>query len=86
MLARNTKVVFGLADAALGFRAVANVYGLDFVPIQTARCDLVLPEDMADKPAIRILLDTLQNLQLRNELRALPGYESSSTGSVIAEV
>ncbi len=80
------KVAFGFADAALGFRAVANAYGLDFVPIQVARCDLVLPDDMADHPSMRVLLDTLQSIELRKELRALPGYESSSTGSVIAEL
>jgi molybdate-binding protein/DNA-binding XRE family transcriptional regulator len=80
------KVAFGFADAALGFRAVASAYGLDFVPIQVARCDLVVPEDMAGQPAMRILLDTLQSGELRKELRALPGYESSSTGSVIAEL
>jgi len=80
------KVAFGDADAALGFRAVANAYGLDFVPIQVARCDLVVPDDITDLPAMHILLDTLQSGEFRKELRALPGYESSSTGSVIAEL
>jgi molybdate-binding protein len=80
------KVAFGFADAALGFRAVANAYGLDFVPIQVARCDLVVPRDLADAPPMRILLDTLQSGELRKELRALPGYESSRTGDVIAEL
>lgn len=80
------KVAFGDADAALGFRAIANAYGLDFVPIQVARCDLVVPDDFAGLPAMRILLDALQSGELRKELRALPGYESSKTGSVIAEL
>jgi len=80
------KIAFGLADAALGFRAVANAYGLDFVPIQVARCDLVVPDDMAGGPVMRIVLDALQSGELRKELRALPGYESSSTGTVIAEL
>jgi molybdate-binding protein len=79
------KVVFGFADAALGFRAVANAYNLDFVPIQVARCDLVIPMDLVDSPSMRILLDTLQSKELRKELRALAGYESSRTGDVIAE-
>ena len=79
------KVAFGFADAALGFRAVANAFELDFVPIQVARCDLVVPCDQVDSPSMRILLDTLQSGSLRKELRALPGYESSRTGDVIAE-
>jgi molybdate-binding protein/DNA-binding XRE family transcriptional regulator len=80
------KILFGFADVALGFRAVANAYGLDFVPLQAARCDLVLPDDMVDTPSMRILLNTLQSSELRKELRALPGYEASSTGSIIAEL
>lgn len=79
------KVAYGDADAALGFRAVANAYGLDFVPIQVARCDVVVPCDLADLSTMRILLDTLQSGEFRKELRALPGYESSLTGDIIAE-
>ncbi len=79
-------VAFGSADAALGFRAVASACKLDFIPIQTVRCDLVLPEDISDHPSMQILLDTLQSGKFRRELAALPGYESSHTGSVIAEL
>ena len=79
-------VAFGQADAALGFRAVADACKLDFVPIQVVRCDLVVPEDMNEHPSMQILLDTLQSGQFRQELGALPGYESSHTGAVIAEL
>jgi len=79
-------VAFGSADAALGFRAVARACGLDFVPIQVVRCDLVVPEDMVDHPPMQILLDTLQSGKFRQELGALPGYDASRTGSVIAEL
>jgi len=79
-------VAFNVADAALGFRAVAGAFGLDFVPIEFVRCDLVIPEDLLDHQVIQILLDTLQSGKLRQELMALPGYESSNTGSIIAEL
>ncbi len=74
------------ADAALGLRAVAAPFGLGFVPLEAARCDLVIPCDLMDHPAIRIILDTLQTNRLREELASLPGYDSSQTGDVIAEV
>jgi molybdate-binding protein len=74
------------ADAALGLRAVASAFGLGFVPIETARCDLVVPSDLVDHPTIRIILDTLHTRRLREELASLPGYDSSHTGEVIAEV
>lgn len=80
------KVLHGLADAALGFRAMAEACGLDFVPIEFVRCDLVAPKDLLDHPAMTVLLDALQTRRLREELRSLPGYEASGTGSVIAEI
>ena len=79
-------VAFNCADVALGLRAVAGACGLDFVPLKVVRCDLVVPGDMMELPSMRILLDTLQSGKLRQELKAVPGYESSQTGSVIAEL
>jgi putative molybdopterin biosynthesis protein len=79
-------IAFDMADAALGLRAVAAVYGLDFVPMEAVRCDLVIPCDFLDLPAIKILLDVLQTRSLRDELSSLPGYESACTGKVIGHV
>ncbi|MFZ7125654.1 MAG: substrate-binding domain-containing protein [Desulfobacterales bacterium] len=77
-------VVHGLADAALGLRAVADACGLDFVPIETVRCDLVVPCDLIDHPSIKVLLDTLQTRLFHEELASIPGYGASRTGDVIA--
>lgn len=79
-------VAFNMADAALGLRAVAAAHGLDFAPMEAVRCDLVIPCDFLDLPAIKILLDVLQTRSLREELASLPGYESACTGKVIAHV
>ena len=74
------------ADVALGLRAVADAFGLDFVGIIAVRCDLVVPVDLLDHPSIKIILDTLQSRKLREELSMLPGYDTSKTGEVITEV
>jgi putative molybdopterin biosynthesis protein len=79
-------VAYRLADAALGLRAVAVTHGLDFVPIQAVRCDLVIPYDLLDLAAVKILLDVLQTHAMRKELSSLPGYDASSTGKLIGEV
>ena len=76
-------VAFGLADAALGLRAVAATYSLDFVPIQFVRCDLIIQQDFLELSAVKILLDVLQTKALRTDLSSLPGYEASMLGSVI---
>ena len=74
------------ADAALGLRAVANAFGLDFVPFETVRCDLVVPRDLLENPSVKIILNTLQTRRLREELAAIPGYDASITGKIIADV
>jgi molybdate-binding protein/DNA-binding XRE family transcriptional regulator len=79
-------VALNLADAALGLRAVATAYALDFVPVEVVRCDLVIPSDLLEIKAIKILLDVLQAGALRKELAVLPGYDPSNTGKVIGEI
>ncbi len=80
------RIACNVADAALGMKAVAEVFGLGFVPIAVVRCDLVIPNDMAGHPTVKVLLDVLQSSTLRREIDSLPGYESSVTGNSVAEV
>ena len=77
------RVLYGTADAAMGLRVVASVYGLDFIDISTVRCDLVIPADLMEHPAVLVLLDILQSRTFREELDHLPGYDTSETGKVI---
>jgi molybdate-binding protein/DNA-binding XRE family transcriptional regulator len=79
-------VAFRMVDAALGLRAVAAAYGLDFVPLEMVRCDLVIPYEFQEHPAVSILLDVLQTRAFRTELSALPGYDPASTGKVVADI
>lgn len=76
-------VASGLADAALGLHVVADLFNLDFIPIETVRCDLVIPDDLLSHQTIRIMLDVLQTRALRQEIATIPGYESSPIGSLI---
>jgi molybdate-binding protein/DNA-binding XRE family transcriptional regulator len=76
-------VASGMADAALGLHVVADMFNLDFVPIETVRCDLVIPDDLLEHPTIRIMLDVLQSRALREEIASIPGYETSPIGNII---
>jgi putative molybdopterin biosynthesis protein len=80
------RIACNVADAALGLRAIAEAYGLGFVPIAAARCDLVIPGDLDAHPTIKILMDVLQSGTLRKEIDSLPGYDGSVTGKTIAEL
>jgi putative molybdopterin biosynthesis protein len=78
------RIACNVADAALGLRAIAEVFGLGFVPITAARCDLVIPGDMESHPTVKILMDVLQSSALHREIDVLPGYDGSVTGKMIA--
>jgi molybdate-binding protein/DNA-binding XRE family transcriptional regulator len=79
-------VAGGGADAGVTLRAAARALGLEFVPLAAARFDLLVPADLIDHPAVRVLLDVLQTRAFRAELGALPGYDVSRTGAVLARV
>lgn len=79
-------VAMGLADAGLGFRVIAKAFDLDFVPMAVVRSDLVIPRDLLDHPTVRQVLEALQTSALKRELSALPGYDPSPLGHIIAEV
>jgi putative molybdopterin biosynthesis protein len=80
------RVACDAVDAALGLRAIAEAFGLGFVPMAAARCDLVIPEDLLNHPTVKILLDVLQSALLRKEIAAIPGYDGTMTGKTIAEL
>jgi molybdate-binding protein len=72
------------ADAALGLRTIASAFGLAFVPMTEVRCDLVIPADLVEHPAIQRILDVMQTRDLRDEIRHLPGYSPQETGKTIS--
>ena len=77
-------VVSGDADVCLATRSAAQTFGLDFVPLQSERYDLIMRRRTADLPAVQAFLDVLQRASLRRKLEVLAGYDTSETGSVVA--
>jgi molybdate-binding protein/DNA-binding XRE family transcriptional regulator len=77
-------VVEGSADAAVAPLAVARLLGLDFVPLETERYDLVVPKELADEhPSVQRLLEALSTRAVRRELDALGGYDTTHTGELV---
>lgn len=77
-------VVSGEADACVATRSAAQTFGLDFVPLHSARYDLVMRKRTADLPAVKAFLDVLQRATLRRKLEVLAGYDTSQTGALVA--
>jgi putative molybdopterin biosynthesis protein len=77
-------VARGLADAGPGIMAVARALGLDFLPLQEERYDLVIPLQFLNVPAVQAMLDVAVSRPFREELAMLCGYDSSKAGTVVA--
>lgn len=74
----------GQADVGIGVRSAATLLGLDFIPLQEERYDLVIPTSyMSVHPGLSILLDTIVSRPFRSEIEALGGYDTRDTGKVI---
>ena len=76
-------VAMGQADVGMGLRSVARLLGLEFLPLQEERYDLVvMSADLKDHPSLSRLIDTLVSRPFRSEIDALGGYDTSETGKV----
>ncbi|NOT96063.1 MAG: substrate-binding domain-containing protein, partial [Nitrospira sp.] len=71
------------ADIGVGIRSAAQLFGLDFVPLQAARYDLVVPKGyLKSHPTLAHLFETIASRSFRAEIDALGGYDTTSTGTV----
>jgi molybdate-binding protein len=82
-----SRIKSGLADAGIGVQSVASICGLDFVPLQRERYDLVIPKIHYETlHGLRVLLDTIVSKPFRDELDALGGYDTRDTGKLVEAV
>jgi putative molybdopterin biosynthesis protein len=83
-LAVAAAVASGAADAGLGIRAAARALELDFVPLAQERYDLVIPREYYEGVLVRPLLELLHNDRFRTDVAAMPGYDVSIMGQIVA--
>ncbi len=75
----------GQADVGVGIRSAAQSYSLDFIPLQSARYDLVVPKAyLSSHPSLNHLFETLASRPFRSEIAAIGGYDTTDTGKLQA--
>lgn len=82
-LAAAWEVKTGAADCCIATRAAARVFGLDFIPLETSRYDLVLRKQHLKLPGIQALFDVINRLSFRLELNSAGGYNTAVTGGQV---
>jgi putative molybdopterin biosynthesis protein len=75
-------VQIGRADVALGLRAAAHQFGLDFIPLFHERYDLIFSQESCDD--LLPLLETIQTHGFRRGVDGLTGYDTTHTGEQIS--
>lgn len=78
------QIVAGEADVCIATSSAAQTFGLDFVPLHSARYDMVMRKRTGELPSVKAFLDVLQRTTLRRKLEVLAGYDTSQTGAQLA--
>ena len=76
-------VLSGAADVGLGIYAAAKALDLDFIPVVTEQYDLVFDGAYFQSRNIQIVCETINSGAFRERVRALGGYSTEKTGTVI---
>lgn len=83
-LAVASAVARGEADVALGNqKASMQVRGIEFVPMQEERYDLVMKKEDANKAWYKATLELISSQAFQDELQGLGDYELTHTGQLI---
>ncbi|MHB0987066.1 MAG: molybdopterin biosynthesis protein [Bellilinea sp.] len=85
-LAVAAAVASGRADCGLGIPAASQALGLDFIPLFHEQYDLIVPVEFAASPLLVPLFDVMHNETFKRDVAALPGYDISRMGILIAEI
>src|SRR5262245_7708103 len=78
-----TAVREGKADAGLAIEAVARGQGLDFVPLQWERFDLVVRRVEYFEPPLQRLFAFARSEKFRQRAGSLGGYDVTNSGTVV---
>ncbi len=74
----------GQSDVGMGVGSAARLLGLDFIPLQYERYDLVIPTMyLTTHPGLSVFLETIVSRSFRTEIDALGGYDTRETGKVV---
>ena len=76
-------VLSGKAHVGPGIRAVANQLGLDFVPLNWERFDLLINKERFFDQGIQLFLALLKGKVIQRTAETLGGYDLSMTGKMV---
>lgn len=79
-------IASGRADCGLGIPAAAQSLDLDFVPLFQETYQLVVPRRYAESALLAPLFDVIESEAFQRAVAAMPGYNVSEMGKLVAEL
>jgi putative molybdopterin biosynthesis protein len=77
-------VATGKADVGIAIKSVANLYGLDFIPLRSEEYDFLIPKDRLEKEPVKMFLKILKSREFARELERVGGLKVyERTGKMI---
>ena len=81
-----SSIARGEGDVGLGTEKVAGqVQGIDFVPIQEERYDLVIKSSYLKDPVYKLIIEIIQSQDFKNILEGIGGYNLKDIGKILAK-
>jgi len=76
----------GEGDVGIGNEKVASqVDGIEFIPLQEERYDLVIKESDLKYPIYKLIINTIQSDEFKKEIQGLGGYDLKDIGKILAK-
>lgn len=76
----------GEGDVGIGNeKAASQVDGIDFIPLQEERYDLVIKEEDLKYPIYKLIISTIQSEEFKKEIESLGGYDLKDIGKILAK-
>ncbi|MDF2672215.1 MAG: binding domain protein excisionase family [Clostridiales bacterium] len=76
----------GGADVAVGNEKISSqVEGIDFIPLQKERYELVVKKEDLGTPPIQAMMEILRSEEFKVEFKGIGGYDTSEMGNIVAE-
>ncbi|MBC2579732.1 helix-turn-helix transcriptional regulator [Clostridium sp. DJ247] len=86
-LAVASTVARGGADLGIGNEKNSlQVQGVDFIPLQKERYELVMRQEDMGKPLFKTVIDILRSEEFKMELLGIGGYDLNEIGTIVAEL
>ncbi|MDF2472903.1 MAG: excisionase [Anaerocolumna sp.] len=85
-LAIASLIAQGGADLGMGNeKAALQVNGIDFIPLQKERYDLVIKKEDFWKEPFQAVLDIIKSTAFKKEIEGIGGYDLTQTGTIVGE-